>query len=512
MKEKNIVIFTGQSGIKVKECIKRLIGKNNYISVDDKIAEISENGFICVLEKTYKELRELWSKAFEDIHNNIINEKTDELVPLTFHAVYYHQRKIDFFSPVDLNKIIQLKGRVKLVINFIDDIYDVYRRLMMPGEMYQLVKQNAGLVKQNAETPLTIISESIIYLMRLLDWRAFELSFSQKVAEIVEAPIYVIPAKYPRYMVQKLLEEEEGKLKMLYLSHPIRGKREDRQFQLEVNDFVKSAIKEYNIILFYPTGIDELRIKKNNGGYEPRLNERWKVLDENERISPPLGEFANINPFFPALKENEIPEISDGEKVVSSKLKILERLIKQQVTSRDYTLIEQAKNGTIVYRSFGSSDIESEVKYTDDLERKIILYAPEEDFGEWRTKVLLEELSKSTTIGDRIKEINTEKIKGELSKEKIQKDDVKNNTRNTIEKYVGNNYDFPDLRINRSERVLESELELERKKRVDDGWKGIYEKIKTPPILKKYENIKLTKDKMKPEDLVSEILKILSDQ
>ena len=74
-----------------------------------------------------------------------------------------------------------------MVIVLIDDCYDIYRRLLGKGEMYEYIKHESKYIvneKEIIETlkPFDALIESIMNLLDLLSWREIEIAFSRKIA------------------------------------------------------------------------------------------------------------------------------------------------------------------------------------------------------------------------------------------------------------------------------------------------------------------------------------------
>lgn len=69
----------------------------------------------------------MWEKSFDRIIDEVLDSNIDSSIFLTFHAVYHHQDNSEIVSPINIERIQKLKGKVKSVIVFIDDILDIYR-------------------------------------------------------------------------------------------------------------------------------------------------------------------------------------------------------------------------------------------------------------------------------------------------------------------------------------------------------------------------------------------------
>ncbi len=332
---------------------------------------------------------ELWRDAFNQIYNLVSD--LDETIFLTLHGVYYHQDKREFVSPVDLELIVKLKGKVRMLINFIDDIYDVYRRLMANGQMYSFVR---------SLEPLEALYTSIFNLISILEWRQIEITISRLIARVLDIPMYIVATKHPISMIAKLINIPMEDLSIFYLAHPISSVRKDAMEQLpnfvgELNLFAKTVMDLKNTILFLPGTIDELIIKKKNDIYLPELLPRWPLPYGKESwISPPLPKaLEDINPLNP-LNYN-IASSSEVKMSVSYLLKLLCDCIGVQITSRDLSLVEQSKNGVIAYRPYFpyklSGGIRRELEhnyrlYEKESSRRSIILSVLEDKGKARIK------------------------------------------------------------------------------------------------------------------------------
>jgi hypothetical protein len=383
------------------DCLNKLKGelkgKNVEIfSIEKHMEHVTGLNFRALLTRPPSELIRIWINAFDYICSQV--EKLDTLIFLTFHAVYFHQTFRSLVFPIDLNRFSKLKDKVKLVVTFIDDIYDIYERLVYPGEMFHSILERKPREKGES------IHETIINLHTLLNWREAEIGNSHQIARFLSTshrsiPFYVIPIKYPAFMVARLIEQEDDQLKIYYLSHPIRLAREKERVSLvgDINNFTRKIIQKSNVFLFYPTGIDEKRIICENGLYKPLLSWRWdSPVPANEMIMPP--------PRYRYLKKPLNPlneEISKSlELPISFQLKMLIDKIDKQITSRDYIFIECSKDGVIGFRpDFDSSDIQKEFEYNIQLQgtelkernksqRRNIILTSRDDIGIWRKEKL----------------------------------------------------------------------------------------------------------------------------
>lgn len=349
--EKNITLFTGQSGISVKMCFERLNkeldDKVEPSSIERTMEEISGRSFKSILEENITYQYELWLNSF----NKILNESDkDENLFITMHGVFYHQNTREFISPVDFERIWDLRGRVKSLIVFIDDIYDIYRRLLESDQMFNYVISDL--------TQIEAIYESIFNLTSILQWRQIEITVSRIISRILgRIPMFIVATKHPSFTVARLLRANEKELERYYLAHPISEVRENAKEQIpnftgELNSFSKNYLKNESRFLFIPGTIDELRIKKENGQFIPSLDSRWPLpYGKTYYLNPLPASIEKRNPLNP--KDFDIESSSEEVKRASSiLLKLLWKQIYDQITSRDLSLVEFSKNGVIAYRPY----------------------------------------------------------------------------------------------------------------------------------------------------------------
>ena len=360
MEQKAITIITGQSGVEIKECIKKL--GLAYLSVEGRMSDISKTPFQEILTLPLRKQYDLWATAFQDL------SAKGELSPttmLTFHSAYYHQNKKELFCPVNTRLLAEkLEYRVKRIIVFIDDLYDVYRRLMDAGEMFEYILNKRKTSSEQA------IYESIVNIIFLLNWREMEICISRLLANFLSAEFFVVATKHPTFMIKKLIESPTDALNIYYLSHPISIIRKESRDTLspfvgELNSFVRNILKYDDNILFLPTSIDELRIKtslmrkklkkKPIEIYEPILSPRWaSPYPDDSLLAPELPKgTANIEPFNPQnhkLKRSESTTISGLLSTIKSLIH------EKQIMSRDFSLVEQSNNGIIAVRPYFQGD------------------------------------------------------------------------------------------------------------------------------------------------------------
>ncbi|KKN56460.1 hypothetical protein LCGC14_0572330, partial [marine sediment metagenome] len=70
-----------------------------------------------------------------DIEKDITKIPIENNIFLSMHASYYHQGTCELISIINFESLLKLKSRIKCTIVLIDDIYDIYKRLVDQGQM-----------------------------------------------------------------------------------------------------------------------------------------------------------------------------------------------------------------------------------------------------------------------------------------------------------------------------------------------------------------------------------------
>ncbi|MHA1973961.1 MAG: hypothetical protein ACTSW1_13265 [Candidatus Hodarchaeales archaeon] len=507
--QRDIIIFTGQSGIKIDRCIGRLANNGlqfQVLAIDKLMSQVSGQKFVDVLGMPPRIQESLWTQAFQRMLEKLpAKSKKDNYVFLTFHACYFHQKLTEFISPINLNALLQLMNRVKMVIVFIDDCYDIYRRLIDNDQMYE------DIFKLE---PLDALMQSITNLSNLLTWREIEIAFSRKVAQLLSVPIYCISVKHPTFMVSRLISKARSELNILYLSHPISSIRKQgiyerlSDFYSELNAFILEVLKHENMILFIPDTIDEYRIKEDsiNGKiiYVPEVFLGWPLPFSDQWLCGSLPQkLQGINPLNP---KNFPFSTADGstKSAISSSLEMFISRIVDQINARDRTLVEQSVNGILVFRPYWASTVpsgvEQEMQYNSDLKnrygedhRKAYLLSASQDLGKWRISNLFTLVKDSAILDAKYNEdlklleqkwLEDQGKISEFSSISYDKDLI----RKEIESILPGNYEFEKRLTGIFKGTLSYGKMLQKSELLNKGWEEIFKQVNVDDPLLRYSD------------------------
>lgn len=558
--KKDIVIFTGQSGIKTEDCIKKLrdndFGKDvEVINLENKMIEIysgkpisslkdkeKRKTFNNILNETRIKQKRLWNDSLSKVIGEA-SQKENKLYLLNFHATFFHQKTKEFISPIDLLELGKLKNRVKMVIVLIDDCYDIYIRLLRKEQMFykDIFKEEVSKEKAEESEEKAFIKafiKSVWNIHTILTWRDLEIAFSWKIVDILKLrePLFVVAVKHPIKIFKRLVFFPLDKLKIYYLAHPIKSAREEERdkfsgFISELLYFEKSCMDlksnisiDKNFVVFIPDMIDELRIKKENGEYVPELAERWLlpylhgVVGENAPLSVPLKEEEEKrNPLNP---KGILGESFKQAQMCSYPLRILSEKIKEHIASRDYALVEQSRDGVIAFQPYYPDELSGgarlEMAYNKVLSeergdwysnRKNYVIDKQENVARYRIKHLFTLLKQSIINVENSVNVNEEldKIMHNWFRDiKVVKGFGTKKYElfdlcDKFEEEFAHEYDFSAdiVETSSGSTLVEHGLTIDFKNK-DEGWEKIY-------------NIVMKKDVLKSENLPDEYIVASSD-
>jgi hypothetical protein len=348
----------------------------------------------------YKRWRDAYRASLREAQP-ILNSGSD--VFLTFHACWYHVGNREYISGVDFRSLTETDVRPGLVLTLIDDIYDVRSRLSAPF----------GVLEPSFAGSETI--DVILKLLLILDWRAFEITLSERIAEAAcEGGHFVLAVKHPIKTLYSLLFT---KWRRIYLSHHITHPRrmlqrsEDQSEARLTIRAIQTLARDLrnSTVLFEPTAIDEARIEyhytipNSSSGREltlPLLGERWPPAEDDVGellYDPPANRLPELgrvwskraaeilaNPSA-AIPEAELAELEGA----SALLQVLADGIFKQINSRDHFLVEHT-DGIVVYRpyflGYEAGGVKEELDHHNRLLRAgisrstaIVLHTPEDE-------------------------------------------------------------------------------------------------------------------------------------
>jgi len=490
--------------MKVKDCIKRLGDTGivyKLVPIDDYVTKVSGREFVEVLGMPPRIQESLWSEAFEAVRRNLPQEGQNEgYVFLTFHACYFHQRKTEFVCPADLGQLVQLKDRTRMVVVFLDDCYDIYRRLMGTGEMYSHVLRL---------DPLEASLQSILNLLCILTWREIEIAFSRKIAQLLSVPLYAVAVKHPSFMVSRLIAGGPGTLRILYLSHPISAIRRRAtyprlpEFYADLSTFIKDALRCENVVLFVPDTIDEYRIEQDEGNkYIPKVLDGWPLPYSDSWLFKRLPQrLERLNPLNP--RNFNFQGASSGtQSAVALILRVLSEKIREQINSRDRSLVEQSREGIVVFRPYwaGStpSGVEQEMIYNRDLrneygegQREAYILSTCEELGKRRVKQLFTLVENGAIISADDKARLQGLCESWLAdpsrvRQFCDKTYESEDVRRTIEGELPEDYEFSQEVVGVSQTALATGDMLGKAERQDRIWEGIRSQVEEDDPLGRY--------------------------
>lgn len=320
-------------------------------------------------------LRRHWAKCL-DLLRARVDELADqgaEIVLVPLHFVWYHQRLREYvstFDPVFLRELMA-PHEVTDVLCLIDDIHDVYSRLRQPGALYD--KLVSRLSAERARR-----GHALIRHLRILDWRAAEISACEATASQLGSRFTVLATKHQPSIAFNLLQGAST----VYLSHSITEIRrleatgetphvnKAASFKECLWQLQQALAEDYAV--FLPTCIDEYRLSEKNGriALSPRFYELAKYDASLFSAAGLLGDDV-IYDDLPAAGS-----ISDQEMEIARDLSSTVReFIENQVTARDLQLVTQAGvlvvfrprfNGTL------SGGVQEEIGYFDLLTDSLV--------------------------------------------------------------------------------------------------------------------------------------------
>lgn len=407
-----VILFTGMSGIETNSCLEKFIREFRefkksqgsspiLIKLESIIKEVfyedhpsespSNQAWVdLILQQSYPLLEKYWGIAFDRILtevNAVIAGNPETTIFINLHCCYFHNKTQEYIALMNIESVRKLNP--KLIVTLIDDVYEIYYRLTKIGGIYH-----------GSNTTKT---EMILRHLRLLDWRSKETMMSRFLAKQLNCKNYLLAVKHSYQTLYNLVIENKT---TMYLSHPISevrrlekaGRKQDADLIMNEISHISTELS-FHFTTFLPTTIDEFRISSNiikEGGAEkrefhPHLTPRWeadKYLSQNE-ILYINSNFSDVNELWQAT----IPEKTDYE--INQLLAALADVITDQVTTRDYTLVEQS-DLIVLYRPIfngnASRGVQEEFHYYTALQKDrenpsvCFIYCPQEDIDQYYIK------------------------------------------------------------------------------------------------------------------------------
>lgn len=294
------------------------------------IAEPHGLQYVLRMPKGY--IREVWRESVISIAEGV---GEDQPLFLAGNAAYYLTQNRDYFTPIDLDILKELK--LRRVVTLVDDIYDIWYRLRQGNQLWDQATYQAS-----EHTPFSLSVLAITQLLTLLDWRSAEILAAEAAASALHIPHLVLAVKHPCEVLYGIICEEKVPI---YVSHPITEPRRLEQTEdVHLVDEFKDEIAQISDELIHsstyapvlPTAIDELRINRTDDTYVPLLQQRWPTPNRTLLQDPSPD---NVNPLDPC---NDYNNWNDGSKnAISELLAVLADGIGKQISSRDRKLVEQ---------------------------------------------------------------------------------------------------------------------------------------------------------------------------
>ena len=306
-------------------------------------------------------LRNLFSDTMPRLDNHLRDIETDkDLVLVPVHFVWYHPIIRDYITVVEASELSKgLKSHIiERIVCLIDDVHDIYSRLRGEHGLYD--RTTNKLPSNEAK-----FGRAFFRHIRILDWRAREISAAESLAYQLGAAFSVLAVKHQKKVAAYCVSGRS----QVYFSHPITEARRLEASQIAENkrkaDSLKVAIWDLqdklteHIALLQPTCVDEYRITEKSGRmmFKPRFYLRDKYKDTLW-----VGKDCSDDVIYDDLTPEEIQSITQQDTKIARELaKITEVFIEHQVTARDLQLVSQA-SGIIVFRPRFNGNVADGVK------------------------------------------------------------------------------------------------------------------------------------------------------
>jgi len=384
-----------------------------------------------------------WPLAAKAAFTKLLTADSDIRI-LRCHLTYYRGATREFYPVGDLEGALahaardrQSVGgvetgnltpepRIATVLTLIDDVFDVFHRLSVEGQVFPLQGQIKSEYHQrqhegrdfpsDPSNQYVLAFEQVITILhRLLEWRSREMTAGDVLASRSGSPHFVLGIKHPIETAVNLIRMGNGSTNLLpvYLSHPIsrprKSQMENRRkqwgaFVNQFQGFVEAAIgveaEGKRGIFFMPTAIDEYRFAAPTATSFPSLERRWPLIHHKHGIlydTPGGGDYDDFdnNQLLEELfnptggnydLENDIPspfaktrqdvsnKLSDAAKgTIQGLIGGLLQQIRIQLAIRDHALVRQTGRLLLYRPYFGegrlSAGVLAELRNWDSLRR-----------------------------------------------------------------------------------------------------------------------------------------------
>lgn len=361
---RRVAVITATSGVGRQEWLVKL---SDFLGSDWRIVNFESEYFVNSLTRVsgYSQptplydllnvpepfIRDAWDDAFTEFIDDIASIASGQSLVLSMHASIWSPNSTSPFPVINPALVVESGLKADVVLNIIDDVWDMDARLRQPMQLFDLIGNQS-------------LSDQIDSLITLLEWRQTEFRASEMLAKCCGAPeTILLSARHPIRTMQRLIWGDRSP--RVYLSHPISTPRKAPGFPDTglVNDIQRlAALLREGLLLFEPTGIDELRLI-GDSGRKVRVADRWPAfLNANGEAEEPCAA-------SPAEGISLIENINDIELERAESL--IER-IDSQVNWRDRQLIEQAES-VVAIRPFSVGRVEMSRGVYEELRLHAIL-------------------------------------------------------------------------------------------------------------------------------------------
>ena len=373
-----ITIFTGISGIDKAAFVKKLLKKSGMmekvlvIDFEKELINESRNppettpDIAAYLDSPDPTLKfDIFETTFQRVAK-LVGENMGkfEHVFLLIHLSYF--KNSEFYPPFIPTLYNQMFTRLHeseiKIITLIDDVFSVWQKISK--------REEKG-----------IYYNTKLSLREILVWRSLESLRAESLKKHSEyesegskrVSHYVLAIRHPHYTFHNLIFKK--KFIKIYLSYPISESRKTCNGIKDVNRFrtkMHDMGKKYGLVIFDPVAIDELCIKF-------ALDKLLQDTGSSKATSVTITEKDRWPICLPDLIDEHIPfpitlPSSEVEEVIKD--------IKNQIVSRDYTLVDSASY-LAVYRPFynkiQSQGIQKEIDRANDHMKRVLVYHPTKD-------------------------------------------------------------------------------------------------------------------------------------